>query len=76
VADRISREIAEQMAADVVKRKKNIERVDVVTVDENGDEWVVRGTCPIDLEGHPWTEQFEVVLSSKGKVKSVDVSLL
>ena len=76
VADRISRETAEQVAADVVKRKKNIERVDVVTVDENDDEWVVRGTCPIDLEGHPWTEQFEVVLSSKGKVKSVDVSLL
>ncbi len=76
MVDRISRETAEQVAADVVKRKKNIERVDVATVDENDDEWVVRGTCPIDLEGHPWTEQFEVVLSSKGKVKSVDVSLL
>lgn len=76
VADRISREAAEQVAADVVKKKKNTERVDVVTVDRNDDEWVVRGTCPIDMEGHPWTEQFEVVLSMNGKVKSVDIGLL
>jgi hypothetical protein len=76
VADRISREAAEQVAADVVKKKKNTEKVDVATVDKNDDEWVVRGTCPIDMEGHPWTEQFEIVLSSKGKVKSMDTSLL
>jgi hypothetical protein len=76
LGDKISREVAEQVAADAVKKRKNTERVDVTTVDENDDEWVVRGTCPIDLEGHPWTEQFEVVLDSKGKVKTLDISLL
>jgi hypothetical protein len=38
--------------------------------------WIVRGTCPIDLEGHPWAEKFEVIIDQKGKVISLDISLL
>jgi len=76
VADKVSREAAEQVAVEVVKRRKNAEKVSVAAVDQNDDDWIVRGTCPIDMEGHPWTEQFEVVVSSKGKVKSMDINLL
>jgi hypothetical protein len=36
----------------------------------------VRGTCPIDLEGHPWAEKFEVIVDQKGKIKSTDFALL
>ena len=38
--------------------------------------WVIQGTCPIDLEGHPWTERFEVIVDRKGKVTSTYFSLL
>lgn len=76
MGDKISREIAEKVATDIVKKRKNTEKVEVTTVNEHDDEWVVRGICPIDLEGHPWTEQFEVVLRSNGKVKTLDINLL
>jgi len=28
------------------------------------------------LEGHPWTEKFEVIVNRKGKIKSTYFSLL
>jgi len=34
------------------------------------------GTCPIDLEGHPWAERFAVVVDLKGKIKTTDHALL
>jgi hypothetical protein len=37
---------------------------------------VVRGTCPIDLEGHPWAERFAVVVDLKGRIKTTDYALL
>jgi hypothetical protein len=51
-------------------------RVEISTVEQKGDCWVVRGTCPIDLEGHPWAEKFEIVVDQKGKIKSTDFVLL
>ncbi len=76
MTDKISREVAEQVAVGVVKKKKNSERINVATVDQNDDNWIVRGTCPIDMEGHPWTEQFEVIVDPKGRIKSMSLALL
>ena len=72
----ITKEAAEQIAVELLKRRKCTEKVEVSTVELSSDIWVVRGTCPIDMEGHPWAEKFEVTLDSKGKVKSLDYALL
>jgi hypothetical protein len=69
-------ENAQQIAVEFLKRRKSIERVEVSTVEQNKDIWVIRGTCPIDLEGHPWAEKFEVIVDTKGKVKSSYFALL
>jgi hypothetical protein len=72
----ISIESAQQIATDFLKKRKNIDRVEVSGVDHNNDIWVIRGTCPIDLEGHPWAERFEVVIDTKGKIKATSFALL
>jgi len=72
----ISTEAAQQIAVDYLKRRKNVERINVSSIEQKGGVWIVRGTCPIDLEGHPWAEKFEIVVDEKGKVKSIDLSLL
>lgn len=74
--DNISSELAHQIAVDFLKKRKNTEKIDVSTVEQKREVWIVRGTCPIDLEGHPWAEKFEVVLDQKGKVISTDFALL
>jgi hypothetical protein len=72
----VSKELAHQIAVDFLKKRKSTEKVDVSTVEQKDQVWVIRGTCPIDLEGHPWAEKFEVVVDQKGKIKSTDFSLL
>jgi len=74
----ISLESAQQIAIDFLKKRKNTDKVDVsgVEVDQNKDIWVIRGTCPIDLEGHPWAEKFEVIVDTKGRIKSTSFALL
>jgi hypothetical protein len=72
----ISTESAQQIAMDYLKKRKSTEKIDISTVEQKSGVWVVRGTCPIDLEGHPWAEKFEVVIDDKGKIKSSDFSLL
>jgi len=69
-------EYAQQIAVEFLKKRKSLDRVEVSTVEQNKDIWVVRGTCPIDLEGHPWAEKFEVILDTRGKVKSSYFALL
>ena len=69
-------ENAQQIAVEFLKRRKSLERVEVSTVEQNKNIWVIRGTCPIDLEGHPWAEKFEVIVDTKGKVKSSYFALL
>jgi len=64
------------MAVDCVRKRKNTEKIDVSTVEQKDGMWVIRGTCPIDLQGHPWAEKFEVTIDEKGKIKSMDFSLL
>ena len=72
----ISTDAAQQIAVNYLKKRKNTEKIDISTVEQKNGVWVIRGTCPIDLEGHPWAEKFEVVIDEKGKIKSTDFSLL
>jgi hypothetical protein len=72
----ISTEAVQQIAVDYLKKRKNTEKIDVSMVEQKNGVWIIRGTCPIDLEGHPWAEKFEVIIDEKGKVKSIDFSLL
>jgi hypothetical protein len=74
--DNISTETAQQIAVETLKKKKNTDRVDISTIEQKRDTWIIRGTCPIDLEGHPWAEKFEVAIDQKGKVKYLNYSLL
>jgi hypothetical protein len=72
----ISTEAVQKIAVDYLKKRKNLERIDISTVEQKNGVWIIRGTCPIDLEGHPWAEKFEVVIDSKGRITYTDFSLL
>jgi hypothetical protein len=72
----ISTESAQQIAVEYLKKRKSVQRVDVSTVEQKNGAWIIRGTCPIDLEGHPWAEKFEIIVDDKGKIKCTDFSLL
>ncbi|MGB9777870.1 MAG: hypothetical protein ACPLW8_00555 [Candidatus Bathyarchaeales archaeon] len=72
----ISHEAARQIAVEFLKQRKKTEKIEISTVEQKGDGWIVRGTCPIDLEGHPWAEKFEVIVDQKGRIKSTDFALL
>ena len=72
----VSKESASQIAVDFLRKEKNTEKIDVSVVEEQSNGWLVRGTCPIDLEGHPWVEKFVVVVDLKGKIKESNYGLL
>ena len=72
----LSKESASQIAVEFVKQQKSTDRIDVAVIEEQDDGWMVRGTCPIDLEGHPWVEKFAVVVDWKGKIKDINYGLL
>jgi len=72
----VSKEVAQKVAVEYLRRQKSTDRVDVSFVEKKREDWVVRGTCPIDMEGHPWAEKFEIIVDPKGKVKALDFSLL
>lgn len=72
----LEEENAQKIAVEFLKRRKKTEKVDISAVEQKNDVWIVKGMCPIDLEGHPWAERFEVIVDQKGKIKSADFSLL
>lgn len=72
----VSKEEASQIAVAHIKKQKYTEKINVAAVEENRNGWIVRGTCPIDVGGHPWAEKFEVHIDLKGKVKSSEYALL
>ena len=74
--DNIDKDSAQQIAVDFLKKRKYTDKVDVSAVEKGKEIWLIRGTCPIDLEGHPWAEKFEIVLDTKGRVKSTNFALL
>ena len=67
---------AQSIAVNFVKDKKNVMNVTVVVTENKDGVWVVKGTCPIDLDGHPWRESFEVVVDQKGNVKTSSFQLM
>jgi len=73
---KMSKEAASEIVIDFLKKQKNSDKIDVAMVEEQSDGWMVRGTCPIDLEGHQWAERFAVVVDLKGKIKTTDFALL
>jgi len=72
----ISTDTAQKIAVAYLKKRKNAEKIDISTVEEKDGIWIIKGVCPIDLEGHLWAEKFEVVVDEKGKIRSTDFSLL
>ncbi len=76
MADSMSNEVAQQIVVDFLRKRKNTDRIDISTVEQRDGLWVIKGTCPIDLEGHPWAEKFEVVVDQKGKIRATDFALL
>jgi len=66
----------QDIAISFVKERKKVTDVNVVTTERKGGLWVVRGTCPIDLSGHPWRESFEVVIDQSGKIKDSSFRLM
>ena len=72
----MSKEAASEIVVDFLKKQTNTDKIDVAMVEEQSDGWMVRGTCPIDLEGHHWAERFAVVVDLKGKIKTTDFALL
>ncbi len=72
----VSKEAASEIVVDYLKQKKNTEKIDVAMIEEQSDGWTIRGTCPIDLEGHQWAEKFAIVIDWKGKIKTVEYALL
>jgi len=73
---KVSTDAAQQIAVNYLKKRKNTEKIDISTVEQKNGVWIIKGVCPIDLEGHPWAEKFEVVIDEKGKIRSTDFSLL
>jgi len=72
----VSKEVAQKVAVEYLKRQKSTDRVDVSIIEKKREDWVIRGTCPIDMEGHPWAEKFKIIVDPKGKVKALDFALL
>ncbi len=72
----VSKEVAQKVAVDYLKKQKCTERIDVSIVERKREDWVIRGTCPIDMQGHPWAEKFEIIVDPKGKIKAQDYALL
>jgi hypothetical protein len=73
---KLTKESASEIAITFLKKEKNTDKIDVAMVEEHSDGYMVRGTCPIDLEGHKWAEKFAVVVDTKGKIKTTNFALL
>lgn len=67
---------AQNITKDFVKKRKNVERIDIISAEQKEEVWVVKGTCPIDVGGHPWMESFEIVIDVKGRIKDSDFKLM
>ncbi|MBT0160135.1 hypothetical protein G4O51_09135 [Candidatus Bathyarchaeota archaeon A05DMB-2] len=74
--NQLSKEAASQIAVEFLKQQKNTDKIEIAMIEEHTDGWMVRGTCPIDMEGHPWAEKFAVVVDWKGKIKDTNYALL
>jgi hypothetical protein len=69
-------EPAQQTATEFLKKRKNTAKANVSSVEQNNEIRVIRGTCPIDLEGHPQAENSKLLWTQKEKVESSDFALM
>ncbi len=69
-------EDAQYIAVSFVKEKKDVTEVTVIVTEQKDGIWIIRGTCPIDLCGHPWRESFEIKVDQKGKIKDSSFKLM
>ena len=69
-------EDVQYIAVNFVREKRNVENVSVITTEQKDGIWVVKGTCPIDLCGHPWRESFEIRVDQKGKIQTSSFRLM
>ncbi|MCK4478681.1 hypothetical protein KAU88_09200 [Candidatus Bathyarchaeota archaeon] len=69
-------EDAQDIAISFVKDKRNVEDVRVVITEQKDGVWIVIGTCPINLCGHPWRENFEIKINQKGKITASSFKLM
>ncbi len=69
-------EDARYIAVNFVREKKKVKDVTVVIAEQKDGVWVVRGTCPIDLCGHPWRESFQIKIDKKGEIKTSSFKLM
>lgn len=67
---------AQEIAVIFVKEKKSVTDVRVIITEQKDGVWVVRGTCPIDLCGHPWSEDFVVEIDQRGRVTGSSFGLM
>jgi hypothetical protein len=72
----VNLENAREIAVDFVKKRKNVANVNLIAAERKDGFWVVKGTCPIDLSGHPWRESFEIRIDLKGKIKGSNFWLM
>jgi len=72
----VNPEDAQNITKDYVKKRKNVEKVEIISTEQKEECWIVKGSCPIDVCGHPWMERFEIVIDQKGKIKNSDFRLM
>ena len=66
----IELEDVQDIAISFVKEKRDVTDVNVVITEQKNGIWIVKGTCPINISGHPWRESFEIRIDQKGKIKT------
>ncbi len=49
----MSKESVTNIAVEFVKKEKSAGNVEVADVERSGDIWIVIGTFPVDMQGHP-----------------------
>lgn len=69
-------EDAQYIAVNFVKEKKDVTDVTVIITEQKDGVWIIKGTCPINLCGHPWRESFEIRIDQKGKVAASNFKLM
>ena len=69
-------EDVQYIAKNFVKERRNVADVSVTITEKKDGIWIVRGTCPIDLCGHPWRESFEIKIDQKGNIKDSSFRLM
>lgn len=72
----VTQQDAQNITKNFVRKIKSVENVDIIATEKSEEGYVVKGTCPIDVGGHPWLESFEIVIDIKGKVKDSDFKLM